>query len=355
MTPASNRSDQPGGLEPYPRFRHYPSHPHRGFEEERHHCHSHCCPPRHHCECHRGPEHSAGILPFLASAPFRYLGALAFLKAEAAAAVPVMVERAICGAAFPWRGHEGFEEDDCCREEHRCCQGCGESAHNCRCDREEREHGTADIRLSARPGDTLSKVILVENNGPRPLDIKLTTDPWISGSGNETAAAITFTPAELTLAPGEAKETIAQVAIPADLTGGFTNFTRIRFEGSRAYPISVQLSVAPPNRIDYYAQADPCRPRRGHFVDFHHESDCGDPDCGRCHHQDRHREGHDCGCHQDWGRERHDCGGSRHYGGDPWFAPWIPFRWPGFGLCHSWHDAGRWDRFVLPPLRGGCC
>ena len=248
-------------------------------------------------------------------------------------------------AARPWevrRGEErcercGCREEECrcehreereCREEHRYhddrrCHKCGCLEEDCHCGC----HGASDLRLGARKGDVRSKVILIENNSPRTLTVTLEADPWIDSSGTTVPTTITFDPAQpLVLAPGEARESTAKVTVSDPLASGVSYFTRIHLKGSCGKPISVELCVEAQNCIDIYAPTDPCRPRRGSFVEYCHE-----PDRDECYERERHHHHH-----------RYDpC--------DPWRR--------GFAdPCRFWYGSQYIRRFWLtPPLGSRCC
>jgi len=167
----------------------------------------------------------------------------------------------------------------------------GGREHEHECEHERHEHvpvcSTADLRIEARSGDTRHKVILVENNSPQPATVTMEADPWMDSAGNQVGGTITFEPALLTLAHCEAAQTVATISVATPLAPGTTYYTRMYLRGTARRPISVELRVAPARQIDYYAQADPCRPGCGHFVEFCHESGCGDPHCPKCHPQRR--------------------------------------------------------------------
>jgi hypothetical protein len=235
--------------------------------------------------------------------------------------------------------HCGCREEECrCghREERRCHR-CGCREEDCRCG----QRGSTDIRVEARKGDVRDKVILVENNSPRDVDIVLEADPWMDSTGASHPTTITFDHAGLHLAPGEAREFTATIAVTdPPLTSGVSYFTRIHLKGSGAKPISVELCVEPLNRIDFYAQTDPCRPRRGRFVDYCHES-------------------HERHCEERSERHHHrrcEPGFEGRGGHDPWAWQWDPWRWTGPDPYRFWYGLGRWQRFWLPPEPGlRCC
>lgn len=251
---------------------------------------------------------------------------------ETAATLPLAIAESVFAAARPLhcRG-------DQCRE--GWCDECGHCVHKCSCSHKGHRghkghkgyrHGTADIRIAARADDVRHKVILVQNNGPKPVTVTMAADPWTDCSGkamSTNATTITFTPATLTLAPCEALECTAQIKVSAPMSAGETYFTHIHLQGTSANPILVDLCVEPQNRIDYCAQTDPCRRRHDNYVDVH-TSDCccDDPCCGSCHPSyDRCRPETVC------------C--------DPWYWQCDPWNWTGPDPRRLWYGQGHWDRF----------
>ncbi len=295
----------------------------RPCEEERHY---------HHERCEPYPPYVPSLCD-LALAKYMELYTVGVRFVEAAMLKPLLFERALLASTtprHPW-------PEPCAPH---VCHRCGRPEHECRCEhpREEaRPCGTADIRVSARETDVVHKVLLVENNGPRPVTVNIVAEPWNDATGKQSAATITFTPATLTLAPCEAHETIAQISVPAtgDLRASY--FTRVHFQGSCARPISIELCVEPQNRIDHYSQTDPCRPRCGRFVDVAYEHHCGDPHCRHC--GPRRCEPMD------------PCGPRR----DPWQWYADPWRWRGPDPYRFWYGIPRWDRILLPAVVGGRC
>jgi hypothetical protein len=167
-----------------------------------------------------------------------------------------------------------------------------------------------DLRIHSRLGDIRSKDILVENNSPRPVDITLHADPWVDASGGHVDDKITLAPTNFHLEPRASQPFTATIDVSAPFVPGISYFTSIHLEGSSARPISVELSVTPQERIDALALTDPCRPRRGRFVEF-----CEEP--------------------RKWSRHR------RFDRCFPWREPWGPWHWRDYDDRHCFWDRPR--------------
>jgi hypothetical protein len=210
---------------------------------------------------------------------YRHIYDLGYRFAEAALRTPVLAERFVEGRLRPeeyWRrGEECWPEkrwrrEEECWSEKRCeerqhCFGCGRPKRDCCCERRD----TTDITIRARQNDVVNKIVLVENNSPRSVTITPEADLWVDPSGALIKSLVTMDPAQLILAPGEAKEFMATITIDVPpLAEGRAYFTRLQLTGSSAPPVSVALSVEPQSRIDYLASVEQGRPQRGSLVEF---------------------------------------------------------------------------------------
>jgi hypothetical protein len=169
---------------------------------------------------------------------------------------------------------------------------------------------SVDLRIDSRLGDTRIKEILVENNSPRPVDINLHADPWVDASGGSVGDKITLAPASFHLEPRASQPFTATIDVSSPFVPGISYFTSIHLEGSSARPVSVELSVTPQDRVDVLALTDPCRPRRGRFVEF-----CEEP--------------------RKWPRHR------RFDPCFPWREPWGPWYWRSYDQHYFWDRPGR--------------
>jgi len=256
---------------------------------------------------------------------YRHVCELGVRVAEAMLLKPLLWERVAWGNAERWRHRPHWWEQDC-HEEHNG-PGCEEQCEGCGCDKTEcccEKRRSVDLRIESHAGDVRNKVILVENNSPRQVTVAPEAEAWIDASGTTVASTVTFSPGSHDIAPGEAKEFKATVVVSVPpLEGGVSYFTRIHLKGCSARPISVELHVEPVGRIAVVEVTDPCRPRRGGFVEFREEY-CGPP--RRC---------------------RRDCCESDRC--EPRF-------WGGKGPCRHSYPRGRWQSFWLAPLLGiRCC
>jgi len=188
-------------------------------------------------------------------------------------------------------------------------------------------HATTDIQLKTRLGETRIVTFLVDNNRSHQAQITFRASPFIDAHGNQVdGTLVSFDPNSVTLEPGEAQRVKATFTIHAPLAAGVTYFTEFILEGCPAKPISVGMWVLPENVNDFYALCDPCRRRKGHFVEF-----CRYPydRHGYSHHGYHGPHGwHDyshCGCHGP-----HGWHGYSHYGCyRPWHAHgYWPKQWP---------------------------
>jgi hypothetical protein len=169
------------------------------------------------------------------------------------------------------------------------CDSCNTCGCHCRCEYKPHHHRHpdccgADLKIETRIGEVRQKMILVENNSPRPATITLEADPWLDSSGTqvggtaERVSSIVFDPATVTLATCQSASVKATINVADPLQAGRSYFSRIYLRGCSRPPISVELCVAPDTRIDYYAECESCRPRCGHFVEFCEE----DHECDQC-------------------------------------------------------------------------
>ena len=224
--------------------------------------------------------------------------------------------------------------DDCRRPKRSdCCDGCEPECGGC-----ERCAPDTDLHLEVRFGELKLTRILIENNQGQPVTIQLAASPWIDACGRQVPATnVTFTPVSVGLQPGHAAEVRIEIKAAPPLEEGMVYYGEITFSvtttdatgqqtASNACcpprPISVALCVAP-DLIDHYAVTDPCRKRRGRFVDLCREPCCCEPCC--C-------EDEDCCCES-----------------KP-VDPWAACGWPGTWDPHRhWLESCSCRRYCLPP------
>jgi len=178
----------------------------------------------------------------------------------------------------------------CHREKELTC-GCCRCGPECRCDctcpchlekrffrhpAAEKWHANIDIPLVTRLGERRIIPFLVENNRPRKVEITFRSGPWIDASGQElNNIPVAFDPPKASLESGESVAVKATLNINAPLAAGMTYFTEFILEGCPARPISVGVWVKHEGAYAHYAVCDPCRRRKGRFLEFCHDP-CAD-------------------------------------------------------------------------------
>jgi len=137
---------------------------------------------------------------------------------------------------------------------------------------------TTDLTLETRLGERRMLSFLVENNKEIPQTISVGVSLLMDSCGNTIDGGreiFSFSPSTFVIPECQCLRIRMAVNIHQPLQEGHVYYAEIRITGQCAEEkITLALYVQPDNYIDHFTLIDPCRPKKGKFVEFHN-CDCG--------------------------------------------------------------------------------
>lgn len=129
-----------------------------------------------------------------------------------------------------------------------------------------------DIKLETRLGELRVLSILVENNRNVPQEVKLDVKTIFDACGNmleNKREVIRFAPDSITIPACDCQRAMIVVHVRPPFDDGQVYYAEIMVSGDCFDEIvSLGIWVQPDHYIDHFVLTDPCRPKKGKFVEF---------------------------------------------------------------------------------------
>lgn len=134
-----------------------------------------------------------------------------------------------------------------------------------------------DLKLEARLGERRVLFLLVENNKNVPQQVTVQTNLIMDACGNTPDAIenILISPTTFVIPACQCQRLRIAIDVATPFQDGMVYYVEIRLTGECIDElVTLGIWVQPDHYADHYVLVDPCRPKKGKFVEFHN-CDCG--------------------------------------------------------------------------------